>query len=205
MNDPEKEAPSSWPSFVWRILNEPRMLIIILSLVLVVYIGLRIVGYDVLPPILSRLGISPVAVSMDISGKWKYKCAVIGGSFREWGGTATIRQEATPYGIEWKLYGQRFWTTTADEAGKKHTDTLATPFPWETIWGVITPEPAMRFAYRIDTDNGKIEGYAFGDIQESNGKPNQIIGKFYHLPPSSPLHGRMEMRRMVNDGDVELD
>lgn len=203
MTSPEKNSPNSWPALVWKFC-EPRRLIIIISLVLVVYVALRISGHDVLPPILSKIGISPVAASMDISGKWKYKCTVIGTPFLEWGGAATIRQESTPYGIQWKLYGQRFWKTTVDESGNKHTENLLTPFPWETIWGVITPEPAMRFAYIIDIGNVKVEGYAYGDIQESNGRPNRIIGKFYHLPPSLPLHGRMEMRR-INDGDAEWD
>lgn len=195
-------APSSWPGLAWRVLMNAKALLSALSVLLIGYVGLRMAGFDVLPPVLAKFGVTTVGRTLDISGSWKYRCTSIGTPFYGWGGTARIRQEVTPYGIQWKLYGQRLWETKGDESGKKTTLALPTPYAWETNWGAITPEPAVRFSYRISTNEGTIEGYAYGDIKETGGIPQTIMGKFYQLPPYKPIHGTLELKRMVNDSDT---
>ena len=156
---------------------------------------------DLWPPRIHPRSERPV-LKFDISGDWKYKCTVIGTPFNEWGGTVEIKQETTPFEVQWKLFGQRLWEATAGVSGNKTTHQLPTPYPWETNWGTITSEPAVRFAYRIATAEGTIEGYAYGEIKESEEKPDVIIGKFYQLPPYKPVHGKLEFRRMLNSSDI---
>lgn len=146
--------------------------------------------------------LKPALAKVSISGNWKYKCTVIGGPFHEWGGTAKITQETTPFGVQWRLSGQRLWETTTNASGKKTTTQLQTPYPWESNWGVITSEPGVRYGYRIATADGEIEGYAYGDIITSEGQADTIVGKFYELPPVKPQHGKMEFRRMINSSDT---
>jgi len=138
----------------------------------------------------------------DISGDWKYKCTVVGTPFTEWGGTAKIKQDNTPSGVQWKLFGERLWETSADTSGSRTTVHLPTPYQWETNWGVVTSEPAVRFGYRIATAEGTIEGYAYGSIKLLEGKPDAFIGKFFQLPPYKAVHGKLEFRRMVNSADT---
>lgn len=136
-------------------------------------------------------------VSLDLAGEWKYKCTAIGGDFYEWGGIATTRQEATPYGIQFELSGDRQWEKKADESGAMITSTLPTPYYWKTNWGAITQGRVVRFAYGIKGDGPTIEGYAFGDIKESKGRPEHIVGQFFQLPPHKALHGRLEFDRTL--------
>ncbi len=201
MSTTPNAPPSSWPMFWWRVIRDPKAVLTVLLVATAVYVGLRIAGYDIVPPLLARLGVSTIARNLDISGEWEYRCTVIGSPFYEWGGIATIRQEATPYGIQWKLFGQRLWDTKSDESGNRISRDLPTPVPWETNWGIVTSEPAVRYAYRITNEEGTIEGYAYGDIAGSTGRPDQLTGKFYQLPPYKALHGRMEFRRIVNHTD----
>lgn len=196
------KLPQSWPEFVSLVLTNPKVFLALLVLLVLLYVLLRAAGYDVLPPLLAKLGLKTVKRNIDISGDWKYRCTVIGGPFCEWGGTASIRQEVTAYGIQWKLFGQRLWENEECEPANKVTRPLPTAYPWETNWGIITPEPSVRFGYRITTAEGTIEGHAYGDIKYSRGKPQVIVGKFYQLPPYKPVHGKLEFERILNESET---
>jgi hypothetical protein len=179
-------------------------------IVIAFIVGAAFVGFGILdnrevelwpPKIHPRLnsGLSKIS----ISGNWKYRCTVIGGALHEWGGTAIITQETTPFGLQWKLNGQREWERTVDvSTAKASTTQLPTPYPWESKWGIITSEPAMRYGYSIATAKGEIDGYGYGAINSSQGQSDTIIGKFYQLPPLDPVHGKMEFRRMINSTDT---
>jgi|tagenome__1003787_1003787.scaffolds.fasta_scaffold20891541_3 hypothetical protein len=199
----DNNEPNSLFGLIWKILRDWKTLLTVLILAIVIYLGLRFAGYDILPPLLTKLGVSTVHRALDISGRWKYRCTEIGTPFYEWGGTVTAYERATPYGIQWSLYGQRLWESTTDATGKRMTEDLPTPYPWQTNWGVVTAEPAVRYGYIITTSEGTIEGYAYGDIENSTGRADRIIGKFYQLPPYKPSHGRMEFRRMVDASDTK--
>lgn len=202
MADGEKKSLASFWDFLRWLLLRPKVSAALLAVVVVVYVGLRVAGYDLIPPLLAKLGMTTVSRRLNISGDWKYRCTVIGGPFHEWGGRVRISQETTGYGVQWKLYGQRLWETTTDDSGKQKTQQLPTSYPWETNWGVITAEPSVRFTYRISTADGTIEGYSYGEIEETAGVPDRIVGKFYQLPPYEPVHGRLDFRRMINASDL---
>jgi len=190
------DAPvTSNQELLWRLITHPVSLGVALVAVFILFVALRMAGYDILEPVLHKFHLSTVPPFLDIAGKWDYKCTPIDAKFREWGGTAIIHEEATRYGITWKLFGQRKWETHTNDAGEQVRRDLQTPFPWETNWGVITPEPAVRFGYRITTVEGIIEGYAYCDVDKAKGAPTRMIGKFYQFSPFQPTHGRAEFTR----------
>jgi hypothetical protein len=198
--------PESLWGIAWRLMANPRTAVVVVSLVVTTYLTARVAGYDLMLPILERFRTQSQTSSVDISGTWKYRCATIGRPFREWGGIASIHQEMSPYGIQWKLFGQRLWETSLDKQGKPHKQELLTPLPWETNWGAVTSatsEPMVRYGYRISTPEGTIEGYAYADIITAGTKPSRMVGKFYQLPPFQPLHGRMEFRATVDASDTQ--
>ena len=195
--------PNSWPGLIWWFITNPATFVVILIIAAVVYTVLRALGYDFLPPLLARLGFTTVRRAVDISGRWKYRCTVQGKPFHQWGGIIAIRQNATVSSSDWNLSGHRMWETEIDESGKSATKPLNPHVYWETKWGVITPDAGVRFAYLIAIDEGQVEGYAYGDIREKNGRPVEIQGRFFQLPPVRPLHGTVEFKRMTNDADVE--
>lgn len=84
----------------------------------------------------------------------------------------------------------------------KRTTQRQTPYPWGSSWGVITHGPRVRYGYRIATADGEIQGHAYGDIINSEGQLDAIVGKFYELPPVKLKHGKMEFRRMINSSDI---
>ena len=197
----ECAGPQSWPALVWRIVSTRKPLLIsstVMAILVIGYITVRALGFDPIANVLASAGIgktTPVE-SIDIHGRWDYVCTAIGNPYYQHGGTAVITQENTPYGMEWKLSGHRRWYKQADSSGKVTTHTLATPFYWETDWAAITDRDSMKFTYSITTNDGVVNGYAYGDIKRQNGLPSKMEGMFYQLPPFKPLHGTLELTKV---------
>ncbi len=198
---PKVTKPASWLELIWHVLRNPRLLATVVSIVFLAYIGARLAGYDILPPLLAKIGLDTYPRSVDITGKWKYRCVAIGTNYQH-GGTCEISEKATPYGIEWRLSGHRRWFGASDGSGRANVTNLPTPYYWETQWGAITASRSVKFTYSITTADGTIEGYCYGDIQSVEKRPQVIIGKFFQLPPFKPLHGVLEFRRMSTDDDM---
>jgi hypothetical protein len=136
---------------------------------------------------------------INITGRWKYRCTVIGDNPYQWGGTCSVDQENPPLGTTWRLSGRREWEKRDDTK-----QTLTPPLYWETEWGTITDKKTIRFAYFITKDR-TIRGYAFGIINEVSGVADAIDGEFFQLPPTSPEHGLLEFRRMQNENDIHWE
>jgi hypothetical protein len=90
-----------------------------------------------------------------------------------------------------------------DELQRQVVTNLSPAAFWQTDWGAITASRSLKFTYSITTKDGNIKGYASGDIQSSDGRPQVLIGEFWQLPPFKPLHGTMEFRRRINESDIE--
>jgi len=58
-------APRSWPEFLWRVLTTPSALMPVLSIVIVGYVLLRLVGYDPLEPLVSRWNVAAGSQRLD--------------------------------------------------------------------------------------------------------------------------------------------
>src|SRR5579872_1894537 len=113
--------------FLWELLTKkPRFLAIALLFVLAVYIVGRVAGYDVIPPLLDKIGVNTFPRSVDITGKWKYRCIAAETNYQH-GGTCDIEEHATPYGIEWRLSGHRRWIGSLDANGKLTSTDLNPP------------------------------------------------------------------------------
>jgi hypothetical protein len=50
------EEPSSWPGLIFRIISNVKILLIALLILILAYTGFRFAGYDVLRPVLAKLG-----------------------------------------------------------------------------------------------------------------------------------------------------
>jgi len=144
-------------------------------------------------------GVAPISDVPDISGTWEYKCTQHGGG-NEWGGVAMIRQERTPYGLSFRISGQRDWSHYWNEK-KDTTEKINPPFSWNTNWGWITGKDQIKFTYEITTVGGTIQGYAVGAVAFENGRPSSFSGSFYQLPPYQSLFGGMDFRKTKDFSD----
>ncbi len=120
----------------------------------------------------------------DFSGNWTYKCNAIDVDYRH-GGVCTMDAKLTPYGIDFGISGTRTWRQYSNAPIQNIT------FNWHSSWGILTDTNRFRFEYEVEKDNAIIHGFAWGDIQYTNGKPCLLSGNFYQVPPTDPLFGNM--------------
>ncbi|HWC61915.1 MAG TPA: hypothetical protein VHC44_19665 [Verrucomicrobiae bacterium] len=149
-------------------------------------------------------------ISADITGKWEYRSSVINkgdqpGSVFGWGGVVEITMKPTPYHVEFKLTGQREWIDElVDKKGTLKRSVLNPPYAWESDWGTITSENAIKLTYDITTDRSTIRGFISGYLRglpDISGKPQSIESYFFQMSPNSPLYGDTSFRRMASDND----
>jgi hypothetical protein len=202
MPNGSQRDPSSVVGLIFRIIRRPALLLTLICVVAVAYVGARVAGYDLLPAALEKVGLNTFPKAIDITGSWRYRCIAIGQNYRH-GGTATIEEHVTPFGVEWKLSGSRRWVGSLDDAGHQIATSLPTAFYWETDWAAITASKSIKFTYSITTSDGNIKGYGFGNIEAVNGVPQEFKGEFYQLPPYKAMHGTFLFRRMANEADID--
>jgi hypothetical protein len=197
------------------LLARPLVFVFGLLVIIVAYVGARWAGSDFLPPALKLIGIE-IGPKVDISGEWKYRCTgdlsflpyeYEGQKVKAYqhGGTCKIDEKWTNFGVEWTLFGMRRWVNYTSLDGTKHRDSIDPPFIWQTEWGAITGDHALRFTYNINTKDGIITGYGWGTVSPNSGVAEKIDGIFYQLPPHKPLYGTIEFLKMKNPNDVSFD
>ncbi len=124
----------------------------------------------------------------DLTGDWTYLCTAHDKDYQH-GGGCTFETSRTSYGLELRVLGQRLWYQEAQGERKKIT------WNWHSSWGMITGENKIKFEYSVEQKEGSIKGYVWADIVVDHGKPVELKGNFYQLPPYNPLFGNLEFHR----------
>ena len=138
-----------------------------------------------------------------IAGEWEYVCSMTNapedvekkyGKGYQHGGICTISPRDESDGTEWLLAGNRQWRSWDDKGGKPGKEDVK--FPWKTEWGAITSKDAISYTYAIQTDQGPVKGFAWGNIRTS-GDMQFIEGNFYQLPPVDTMSGTYVFKRKL--------
>jgi len=188
--NPPSSPPDTVPGLLYWLVTHPVYVPAVVGALVVLYLGARILGYDLIPPMLAKLGVPTYRRGVNIAGEWTYECTAFQSDLR-WGGECTIEQRATPYGLTWQLSGVRQWEAQPG-ALKVH---LATPLPWGTEWGAFVDKNTVVFVYTLSKGEGEVKGYARATITVTDGRPSRLDGNFYQLPPFQALHGALKFER----------
>lgn len=191
---------TSWDLVIF-VLTHPWFLFGLLLIVVLAYCVLRTQGYDLVSVVLQKIGITAVKNEYDIAAKWEYRCTGIDRELEQ-GGECIIEFIQTSFGVQWKLAGRRFWIK---EFSPDHPPTVIYLDPivmWESDYGAIIDRTHLVFTYRITPRRLPLNGFADAHIEHSaDGKANAFEGHFYQLPPSEPVYGTCQFRRMLHDDD----
>lgn len=186
-------------------LGKPMTIYSVLTILFAFYLVLRTFGVDIVPPLLSKIGVwTSRNTAIQIEGNYIYESCGMDSAHLGYyhGGFVHIEQTIDPYGIKFGLAGYRTWRKFKNKP-KEHIT-----FPWSSDWGGVFEGKKIRFTYNIITTDGeKIKGYIEGDIHcDKDGKSEEILGNFNQLPPANPMYGSIILRRIDKDeiskGDV---
>lgn len=186
----DKKLPTSIRELLIHILNDIQLLRFAFLLALLVFAGytaLRVIGYDVLPPIASWVKVN-ISSTPKIAGLWEYRCIAKIGTFEhggfQHGGIVTIKQTLGSFENGLELVGKRLWKKERDANGK---ETLI-PFDQQSIakWkgkGAFTGTDSFMFEYEASSEIGlNLQGFAEGNIVVHDASPDAITGTFFATP-----------------------
>jgi hypothetical protein len=196
-NPPPVSTPNTWPAVLWEATKAPNLLITFAALLILSYLGFRIIGIDLLEYPLKQFGTQSPALLMaapiDLSGDFEYRCSSSKDN-TAWGGTARLSLTSTATGVVVSVSGERRWRGKKDKTGKIQKQFLDPSVPWNSIEGAFVSDRKIQWLYETHPEGVPVKGFSQLDLVAANGAVNRMRGRFADLAPGAQ-YGTLELRR----------